>query len=110
MPIVNLQAIADRTSYLTNEKQKSQEEAKAQALKEAGFDENHTFQPEVDAELNKLINNENMTDMSREGDKEALIDRSAPVKYEPYTDDPTYRTMDQQQTTPQFNVEANPTE
>lgn len=110
MPVVNLQALADRTSYLTNEKEMNQEEAKTQALKEFGFDENHTLQPEVDSELNKLINNENMTDMSREGDKESLLDRSAPVKYEPYTDDPTYRTMSQQPQVTQMDVEANPTE
>lgn len=77
MATINLSLIADRTRYFMNEQNMPLEEAKTEALKQTGFDE--PFSAELDTELNRLINAENMTDMSTElgNDREKLIDRNS---------------------------------
>jgi hypothetical protein len=83
MPIFNLSLIADRVNYYQNAGM-SVEESKAKALEDLGYEQE--FAPEINAELDKLINNEQMTEMSNTlgNDKDKLIDRNNGGTYEPY--------------------------
>jgi hypothetical protein len=102
MPIYNLQAIADKTNYfMSGENGATQEEAKQRALEEFGFEQD-AFSPEINAELDKLINNQNMTEMSEElgNDKEKLIDRSQTMTYQTYDLNPDAIQESEQEQTP----------
>jgi hypothetical protein len=74
MPVINLSQIADKTRYFQSQDM-SAEEAKTEALKQSGF--NEALPEGLNTELDKLINHENMTEMSNElgNDKDKLIDR-----------------------------------
>ena len=100
MAIIKLQSIADRANYLQTTQEMSAEEAKAEALKQSGFEEE--FSTELDAELTKLINQENMTEMSNElgNDKDKLIDRNTTQYNAEHEVNPTPPTDDAGATTP----------
>lgn len=97
MATINLSLIADRTRYFMNEGNMSLEEAKTEALKQTGFEQ--PFSAELDTELNRLINAENMTDMSTElgNDREKLINRNS-TEYN--TEHEVNPTPDAEATTP----------
>ena len=100
MAIINLQSIADKARYLEQEQNMSAEEAKTEALKQNGFEEE--FSTELDAELTKLINGENMTEMSNElgNDKDKLINRNSTEANTQHEVNPTPPTDDAGATTP----------
>jgi hypothetical protein len=75
MAMINLSSIADQTQYLQKATNLSVDEAKKEALKQHGFE--GELPTELNAELDKLINNEHMTEMSNVlgNDSEKLINR-----------------------------------
>lgn len=77
MATINLSSIADKATYLEQVNGMSAEEAKTEALRQEGVEQD--LSPELHTELDKLIQNQNMTEMSSElgNDKEKLIDRSS---------------------------------
>jgi hypothetical protein len=100
MAIINLQSIADKARYFQDVQEMSAEEAKTEALKQSGFEEE--FSTELDAELTKLINQENMTEMSNElgNDREKLINRQSTEPNAEHEINPTPPTDDAGATTP----------
>lgn len=77
MATINLSQIADKARYFEQVQEMSAEEAKTEALKQSGI--NEPLSSDLDAELDKLIQNQNMTEMSNElgNDNEKLINRSS---------------------------------
>jgi hypothetical protein len=100
MAIINLQSIADKARYFEDVQNMSATEAKAEALKQHGFDEE--FSPELGSELDKLIKAENMTEMSNVlgNDREKIINRRSTEVNAEHEVNPTPPTEDEGATTP----------
>jgi hypothetical protein len=77
MATINLSQIADKARYFEQVQEMSAEEAKTEALKQSGVEGD--LSPELNTQLDNLIQNQNMTEMSNElgNDREKLINRSS---------------------------------
>jgi hypothetical protein len=98
MATINLSEIADRAKYLEQVLNMSAEEAKTEALKQSGI--NEQLPTDLNAELDKLIQEQNTNEMSNKlgNDKDKLIDRNSIQANAEHEVNPTPPTDDNTET------------
>lgn len=94
MAVYNLQALADKTKYLMDTQNMTQQEAEAQVFKEAGIE---TMDEAAYAEYQRLLTEGTQNSEYARNDRDRILDRRATTDYRTYES----QTQEQQQEPPQ---------